>query len=238
MSYILEGLKKLEQKRRQEVKPPGLLSFREENRRRPKRPIIWPYLLFIALLLNAGIIVWWIGPWRSPGHSTLPKLTLPGQTAKPFTSKPVEFKNQSAVIPRKEPPPPKVVNTLSKSPALEKTKESISPVEKKSPASKSTPGTAPVSNESPSLSHKGVPEGPLLKLSDLPPEVKKNLPPLKMSVHFYSPDNQSRFVTINDRTLHEGETLSEGLRVVDINPAGTVLHYKGHRFLISVNENP
>jgi general secretion pathway protein B len=237
MSYILEGLKKLEQKRRQDARPPGLLTFREENRRRPKRPIVWPYLLFIALLLNAGIIVWWIGPWRSLGPSTLPQPALTGQTAKPFTSKPVEFKNQSAVIPRKGPPPPKVINQLPKSPAPEKTKESISPVVKKSPVSKSTLGTVPVSTESQSLTNKVAPEGRILKLSDLPLEIKKSLPALKMSVHYYSPDHQSRFATINDRTLHEGETLSEGLRVVEINPAGTVLHYKGHRFLISVNES-
>lgn len=238
MSYILEGLKKLEQKRRQEARPLGLLSFREGNRRRPKKPNVWPYLLFIALLLNAGIIVWWIGPWRSLGPSTLPLPALPGQTAKPYTSKAIEFKNQGAVIPKKEPLPPKVINQPPKSPALEKTKESMPPVVKKSPESKSTLGTVPVSTESQSLTNKVAPEGRILKLSDLPLEIKKSLPALKMSVHYYSPDHQSRFAIINDRTLHEGEILSEGLRVVEINPEGTVLHYKGHRFRINVNENP
>lgn len=238
MSYILEGLKKLEQKRRQETRLPGLLTFREDNTRRPKRPIVWPYLLFIALLLNAGIIIWWIGPWRSWGHSDLPHPTISGQTVKPFTSKPVEFKNQNMVISRKEPPPPKVIHASPKTPAPEKTKETIPPVVKKSPAPKVALGTVPVSTESQSSNNKVAPDGRVLKLSDLPSEIKKSLPSLKMSVHFYSPDNQSRFVTINDRTLHEGEILSEGLRVVEINPAGTVLNYKGHRFLISVNENP
>ncbi len=239
MSYILEGLKKLEQKRRQEARPPGLLTFREENRRRPKRPIVWPYLLFIALLLNAGILVWWIGPWRSLVYPTQPRPKLPVQTAKPFTSKPVAFKNQNMVNPRKEPPPPKVINEPTKSPAQGKTKENMPSIVKKSPvSSNSTLGTVPVSNESQSLSHKIAPDGRILKLGDLPSEIKKSLPALKMSFHYYSPDNQSRFATINDRTLHEGEILSEGLRVLEINPTGTVLNYKGHRFLISVNENP
>jgi general secretion pathway protein B len=109
---------------------------------------------------------------------------------------------------------------------------------KKTPAPQSIPGVVPIPPESqPSAKRKVVPEGRIVKLSDLPSEIKKSLPALKMSVHFYSPDKQARFATINDRTLHEGEALSEGLQVVEISPDGTVLNYRGHRFLISVNES-
>ena len=235
MSYILEGLKKLEQKRRQEARLPGFLSFREEKTPKPRRPILWPYLLFIALLLNAGIILWWISPWRSLGTYNS---TLSSRTAKAVTSKPVEFKDQNP-FPRKEPPTSKIINEAPQSPGAKKPKEAIPPVEGKSPSPKRSPETVPDSAKSqPSLNSKVVPEGRIVKLNDLPPEIKKSLPALKMSVHYYSPDNQSRFATINDRTLHEGEILSEGLRVAEITPEGTVLNYKGHRFRISVNENP
>ena len=105
------------------------------------------------------------------------------------------------------------------------------PAVEKTPLPKKTPESRP------SVISKVVPDGRTVRLSDLPTEIKKSLPALKMSVHYYSPDKQSRFVTINDRTLHEGEALSEGLRVVEINPDGTVLLFQGHRFLISVNEN-
>jgi general secretion pathway protein B len=237
MSYILEGLKKLEQKRRQEEGAPGLLAFKEEKIPKPERPILWPTLLFIALLLNVGVIVWWIGPWRSLDRSALPHSTVPDRTAKVVPSKPVEFKDQSP-FPRKELPPTKVIKELPKGPSVEKPKESVAPVVKKTPAPKNTLVSLPVSPELPaSTTSKAVPEGHIVKLSDLPSEIKKSLPAIKMSVHFYSPDKQARFATINDRTLHEGEALSEGLRVVEINPEGTVLHYRGHRFLISVNEN-
>jgi general secretion pathway protein B len=238
MSYILEGLKKLEQKRRQAEGAPGLLTFKEEKIPRPEKPRIWPYLLFIALLLNAGVIVWWIGPWRSTERSGLTSPTIPGYTAKAVTVKPVEMKKESPPGPRQEPPPLRAVTELPQSPALEITQESKAPVVKKTPAPKSTLGTTPVSPESrSSLISKVVPEGHIVKLRDLPSEIKKSLPPIKMSVHFYSPDKQACFVTINDRTLREGEGLNEDLRVVEINPAGTVLNYRGHRFLIGVNEN-
>ena len=239
MSYILEGLKRLEQKRRQETKKPGLLSFRTESGRRSQKQMKWPYLLFIGLLLNAGIIVWWMAPWRSLGRPPLTRPTLPGPSAKATTPKPVEFKNQNPLLPRREPAPPKVISEIPKKPVVEKTKESVLPVEQKKPVPKKPAEPDPASPESkPVVINKVITDGPIVRLTALPSEIKKTLPVLKMSVHYYSPDKQSRFATINDRTLHEGETLSEGLRVVEINPDGAILFYKGHRFLLSVNENP
>jgi general secretion pathway protein B len=236
MSYILEGLKKLEQKRRQEVGAPGLLTFKEEKTSQPVRPIIWPYLLFIALLLNAGVIVWWIGPWRSMERSKSPQPTVPGLKAKAVTITPVEMKKEIPAASKKEPPLPEITSAPPRSPAAEKTIESKAPATKKNPAAKSTPGTGPVSPVSPLTEKiKILPEGPIVKLNDLPSEIKQSLPDLKMSVHFYSPDKQASFVTINGRILHEGEVLSEGIKVLEINPAGTVLKYRNNRFLISVN---
>lgn len=238
MSYILEGLKKLEQKRRQETRKPGLLTFRTETARRSQKTVRWPYLLFIGLLLNAGIIVWWMAPWGTLGRTPLTRPTLPGPSAKATTPKPVEFKNQNPLWPRRESAPPKIVSELPKKPVVEKTKENVLPVEPKKPVPKKSAETETASPESkPVIISKVISDGPIVRLNALPSEIKKTLPVLKMSVHYYSPDKQSRFATINDRTLHEGETLGEGLRVVEINPDGAVLFYKGHRFLLSVNEN-
>jgi general secretion pathway protein B len=197
---------------------------------------LWPYLLFVALLLNAVIIVWWIGPWHSGERSARPHPTVWDHTSKAVTAETVEKKKPGTQVPKKLLPPSKIMNELPKRPAVEKTKESLAPVRGKTPAPKNTPAAMPVSPElrAPAKT-KVVPEGRIVKLNDLPPEIKSSLPDLKMSVHFYSADKQARFAIINDRTLHEGEPLSEGLRVVEINPYGTVLHYRGHRFLISVN---
>ena len=59
MSYILEALKKLEQKRERE-EAPRLAVFSLGRESAPKRRLSWPYILSAVLLLNAVAIMWWI----------------------------------------------------------------------------------------------------------------------------------------------------------------------------------
>jgi hypothetical protein len=61
MSYILEALKKVEQKEKQ-GRAPRLLSVPGETGPKPKKRTLWPYFLIAALFLNAVAIFWWIGP--------------------------------------------------------------------------------------------------------------------------------------------------------------------------------
>ena len=58
-----------------------------------------------------------------------------------------------------------------------------------------------------------------------------------MSIHLYNAEPQARFAKINDRTLHEGESLVEGLKVEQIRPDGVVFGYQGLRFQLGINEN-
>ena len=68
MSYILDALRKLEQNRQHEESL-TFLTFQGQAPRKRKRHRLWPYLLVVVLMLNAGVIFWWIGPWQSPGKS-------------------------------------------------------------------------------------------------------------------------------------------------------------------------
>ena len=74
MSYILDALRKLEQDR-QHAEPLTFLTFQGQASKKRKRHRLWPYLLVVVLMLNAGVIFWWIGPWRSPGKSVNAKPT-------------------------------------------------------------------------------------------------------------------------------------------------------------------
>jgi general secretion pathway protein B len=74
MSYILDALKKSEQER-QRGSVPSVQSLHgvipDSPRKRPR----WPYLVLIALLMNAGLLLWWLQPWQSaksprPGWSS------------------------------------------------------------------------------------------------------------------------------------------------------------------------
>lgn len=69
MSYILEALKKIDQKREQKDQTKSLTflgTVVPESKKRPR----WVYPVIAALLLNAGIMIWWIGPWRSDKKET------------------------------------------------------------------------------------------------------------------------------------------------------------------------
>jgi len=64
MSYILEALKKLEERREQEEQPKLLMFSREPGPTQKKR-VAWPYILAGALLLNSLVMIRWINPWQT-----------------------------------------------------------------------------------------------------------------------------------------------------------------------------
>lgn len=58
------------------------------------------------------------------------------------------------------------------------------------------------------------------------------MPELKLELHVYSNRPADRFVFINSRKYHEGETLQEGATIESITPDGVVLSARGNRFLL------
>jgi general secretion pathway protein B len=79
MSYILDALRKLERKRRQEEKRPTLtLADATMPEARPRAP--WLTLVAVGLIVNAMVLVWWIvfrGPYQPPRSApTLPQRAL------------------------------------------------------------------------------------------------------------------------------------------------------------------
>lgn len=234
MSYILEGLKKLEQKRQQEEKPPHLLTFQGNSPEKPERKSIWPYLIFAVLLLNAGVFIWWIAPWRSTERNASPSQPVVRKsTPAAVKTIPFEPKRENKPVLAKVPQQPGAVNKPTTAIAGKGIKETPLPAVKESPASRQ----APVAASTPPVKNKPAADGRIMKLNELPSEIKNSLPDLKMSAHFYSADQQARFVRVNDRILHEGENSGEGLKVEEINPGGTVFNFKGYRFQIGINEN-
>jgi general secretion pathway protein B len=59
MSYILDALKKLEQKRERDEMP-RLLTFSLDGEEARKRRLVWPYIVTAVLFLNALVMIWWI----------------------------------------------------------------------------------------------------------------------------------------------------------------------------------
>jgi general secretion pathway protein B len=76
-----------------------------------------------------------------------------------------------------------------------------------------------------SLREEGVPD-----LSQLPSEIKKELPDISISGHIYSNNHRSRLATINGHIVREGEDVVRGLKVDEITMTGVILSYQGFRF--------
>jgi general secretion pathway protein B len=58
------------------------------------------------------------------------------------------------------------------------------------------------------------------------------VPELRLDLHAYAPKPADRFVLINMKRLHEGDSLPEGVKVEAITPDGVILSHKGSRFLL------
>ncbi len=235
MSYILEGLKKLEQKRKQQEMAPQSVSFDTQDQMQgtanSSRRSVWFGIIAAALLLNAGIMYFFFQRTVDTKISTAPE----SKKAAPNNVSP----NTHAVTPGT----PTSGRPLSPA-ALQPTSKTAVP--KNGPAPVQREKAAPVPDVKPKqtavatterIERRPTPVTRTVRLSELPEEITKTLPEFKVSAHFYSPDAKVRFARINDKILHEGDSLNEGLKVEEINSNGTVFNYQGHRFLVGINQN-
>jgi general secretion pathway protein B len=60
--------------------------------------------------------------------------------------------------------------------------------------------------------------------------VRKELPPLKLSMHVYAADPKQRFVILNQARVEEGETTPDGVELREVRPDGVILEFKGQQF--------
>ena len=77
-----------------------------------------------------------------------------------------------------------------------------------------------------------APETGLTRLSDMPASYRAGFPRIGVDVHVYDPQPNKRFVLINGRRYREGDTLSEGPKLVEIRAQGLVMESQGQRVLL------
>ncbi len=251
MSYILEALKKVEQKREQEdaSKPP---TFSSEQAQERGKPLVWPYILAAALFVNAGLALRLFGPWWT--HEEEPSSISPSPS-EPTHAAPgrIEKETQSRVPLAKT-----AVNKPARSKAA-KISQTTGARQKEEPAAetpamgqKEAPETAslPAARKAQAMPPEAPREvrarvekapsaafaGKVVSPGELPPAIRSSLPEFKISGHAYAPDPQTRVVRINEKILQEGQELSPGLRVEEIVPDGVILSYSGYHFRIGVKE--
>ncbi len=74
-------------------------------------------------------------------------------------------------------------------------------------------------------------------LAELPPSLRKNMPPLKLTGHLYSLGHpNARKVILNGAALKEGQYLDDDLMVSEITPDGVILDFHGRLFRIGADQ--
>jgi len=76
------------------------------------------------------------------------------------------------------------------------------------------------------------PEGKdsFIEFSQLPTDVKKELPDITINGHIYSDQKSARIANINGYITREGDKVSSGLILDEITTAGVIFSYKEYRF--------
>jgi general secretion pathway protein B len=255
MSYILEALKKLEQKRGQEDAP-QLFTFSRESRVERRTRAWWPYVLAGALLVNAIVMIWWMnGRREGEGEATAARGSGPGPypDAGPSVRAPAQppLMNEERLAPRPAIGVPVGREAIGRAdvngrgtdvpaplPPMAETDDAqtAAPLPAsvaRPPEETRTPERPAARAEIPREKAK-KPSGRVIDVRDLPAAIRGGLPEFRISGHAYSSEPQTRVARINEKILQEGQDLSPGLRVDEIVPEGVVFDYRGYRFRVGI----
>lgn len=248
MSFILDALKKSE-KKRETAEVPNLHTVHGEGSPPPrKRRSLWPYLLIAVLLLNAGVLIWYVFFREEPRVAAVvtepaPAPIVESAPVAPAIPAPLVVPAPEAVITPPEPAaaPPQPAPEPASAP-LPRSESATLPVRETEVAKIVVPPPLESRPETPVVA--AVPEPvsppqpievgppPVLELEDLPGEVRGRVPEMTISVYAYSATPASRLVRINNRILREGGYLDVGLRLEEIAPRELIFTFEGFRFRV------
>jgi general secretion pathway protein B len=244
VSYILEALKKLEQKRQRE-RMPDLLTFQGDVARVNKKRPLWPFIVVGLILLNAIFVslLLWIAPWTNPVQPPPRQSQVIGEGAAPAQPDASEKKKEQPVPEvKKDASSPEQQDVIRSTPSRPEVPVPKKTTLEQSPSKTSVVQPVPLAKTKDEplakVMRQTQPSGKLLRVKELPVDVKAGLPELKMTVHSYNEQAQARFVVINNGIFREGHSINTDLKVEQINQNGVILNYQGHRFVLGINESP
>ncbi|MFL6592493.1 MAG: general secretion pathway protein GspB [Luteimonas sp.] len=220
MSLILEALRKSEAERRRGERPSlhgELPPSIPTSRARIAPGARLTAAAIAALGIGWGVYAWWTRTSAAdlPSHTVPVARTLPVSTPTARLP-PVKHLTPPAVIapsPRAVVPPVPAPSAPLRQPPVE--------------ASTTVPVPLPVPMPIPASGDR------TLHLSDLDPEQRKSLPPLKLSMHMWNDDPTQRFVILDGSRLREGDRIGDAV-VTAITREGVVVDWEGRRLLVPI----
>jgi general secretion pathway protein B len=215
MSFILDALKKSETERQRQSMP-GLMDAPPALRR--SRLPLWAMLLGALLAINIVVLIVVLIRNGAPAAA------------------PVKHVESMAAADNKPPPVPEHFSPLDSAPvyapeipvpaAQEPAAAARAFAQRSAPHPLRRPDPVLV-EETPSDNDELLPS-----ISEVNLTGSQALPELHLDVHVYATRPADRFVYINMRKYHEGNTLQEGPVLERIRRDGVVLEYQGLRFVL------
>jgi general secretion pathway protein B len=220
MSFILDALKKSEIER-QRQSTPGLMDA-PGGARRARLPL-WAVLL--GVLLTVNILVLTVVLVRNSSSATAPAQSPPvkrPETTASTEAKPAAVPDHFSPLDSAPVYAPEIPVPAAEEPAAAARtfaqRSAPRPLRKPDPL---------LLDDSPADNDELLPS-----ISEVNLTGAQALPELHLDVHVYATRPSDRFVYINMRKYHEGNTLEEGPVLERIRRDGVVLDYQGLRFVL------
>jgi general secretion pathway protein B len=238
MSYILDALRRADAERERGSVPgihaqPAVLGEADNDQRRAPRASLW-LGAGCGLLMLAALAWWFVGrdtprPATEPVPATplpvtvAPVALVPAPASAPASA--TTSASASATTPATAPVPTPLAEAPRKAPPK---LAAAAPV--KAPAAASKPVARVAADETPAP---GAIEARVYTLSELPDEIRRELPQLATGGAMYSQNPSNRLLIVNGQAFHEGDKLAPGLTLEQIKLKSAVLEYKGYRYGIT-----
>lgn len=210
MSYILDALRRADAERERGSVPgihaqPAMLGEADSEAPQAGPPWTWIGLALVLVVVMAGL-GWWL-----LGHDTPPPAAAPVVTA----PAPPTAVVSSAPVPAPVATPPLVA--------------ALPPAPVPAPP-RAAPGAA---SKAPTPAAASAAEPRIYQLSELPDDIRRELPTLAVGGAMYSQNPANRMLIVNGQTFHEGDKLGPNLSLQQIRLKSAVLEYKGYRYGIT-----
>jgi len=237
VSFILDALRKSEHERQRQAGP----AIAEMPIARPASRLPAALGVIGALLaVNLAVLLYFMLRQDAPEVQRVE--TVPAAATQPAATAPAPLPVASAV------PPAQTGTALVPAPAARELQPLTDVATQEGPLSpQQEPPAAPdpsllpappAPRAAPTVADRAQPaaanagEGNVPRLDMLPAEATAGLPALNLDLHIYASSPAQRAVFINGRRYREGESLPEGVEVLEITPDGAVLGHRGQRFLL------
>ncbi len=252
MSYILEALRKADAERERGTVPdlqsqwlPGSPSEDEPEPRSAAR-WLWPMLGLGAVLL--GLAGWWyvrsnatttVAPVAGP--PAMPASSVAVSSAASAASVPVSAPASAAVsAPAEQPPPAPVKKSVAprnpaKAEAARARREAAAAAKARKQAEADAAARDKREAATKAAAVAAPPSAPamlMLRLNELPEDLRRQVPALTVGGSIYSPQADKRMVIFNGQVFAEGALLTPELKLEQIRPKSAVLSIRGQRFEI------